>query len=132
MLTFIKELRFAGSFFQFAKDPTHTDRVFEMIKTGLDISNPESLGAIVYYMLKDPVLKTQFEQNYYPRRFTEQHLAQCKKGSVGNTLWKHFSENGLDYDFYPELKVTSPITYLTYRMYQVHDLWHVLTEYDVS
>jgi ubiquinone biosynthesis protein Coq4 len=63
---------------------------------------------------------------------TDQELVGFGKGSFGRAYHEHLSHNNLKAQFYRSPRVTRPLDYISLRLYQTHDLWHVLLGYDTS
>lgn len=59
-------------------------------------------------------------------------LMQCPQDSLGYIYATQMKQQGFDPDLYSYLKIDSDASYVEARLGQTHDLWHVVTGFDVS
>lgn len=61
-----------------------------------------------------------------------QELQKFPDGSLAKVYADHMITNHFTTDFWRKSEIHNDITYVTIRMRQTHDLWHVLTGFDVD
>lgn len=61
-----------------------------------------------------------------------QFYQQFPEGSFGKEYYNFLTTHNLDPRIFPETKVSDDATYLEHVVRQTHDLWHVVTGFDVS
>lgn len=59
-------------------------------------------------------------------------FAKFPEGSLGKSYYDHCLKFGLDPDAFPKIKVHDDASYVEHVIRHVHDVWHVLTGFDVS
>ena len=69
---------------------------------------------------------------YEPKPFDLEELARLPGGTLGHVYGTHMLENNLRPDFYDSIETTSDTTYIRNRLFQTHDIVHVLCGYTTS
>ncbi len=59
-------------------------------------------------------------------------FAKFPEGSLGKCYYDHCMKYGLNPDAFPKVKVHDDASYVEHVIRHVHDVWHVLTGFDVS
>ncbi len=132
-MEFIKELRLKLLFLKFVKDPTKTDLIFRISDLGRDLKrNVALIAEIEQRILEDRVFKEAWDEKWIPATPSLEELAGYPLGSLGRAYFEHLEKNHLKINFFPAMKPTRVIDYLSYRLYHAHDLWHVLLGYPVT
>jgi len=119
-------------FFRFIKDPTNTPGIFDMTESFQKAAHPDVVAALLKPFLENPSIKNDFESKYWPQVPSLEELEQYPVDSFGHHAYQFFKKWNLDVDLFPDPDFSSPQTYITSRVYQSHDFWHVLTGYDTS
>jgi ubiquinone biosynthesis protein COQ4 len=117
------------SFIQVMRDPSDTPEIFRMTKAFHKAAPPEIVQRMLKIMLADPILNHQWESRYWPEIPSLPVLRTFPEGSFGKEAANFFDRWKLDPDLFPPPEFSSAEDYLTSRMYQAHDFWHVLTGY---
>jgi ubiquinone biosynthesis protein Coq4 len=119
-------------FLQLVKDPNRTDLIFKGIELASKNSNQAPVIALENHVLANSEFARMYEQNYIPARPQMEYLAALPENTFGSYLYKHMKNNGLDFETFPRLPSDRAINYLSTRIYQDHDLWHVLLGYGIE
>jgi ubiquinone biosynthesis protein Coq4 len=119
-------LRIMKSYFQLVRDPNRTDLIFKQVKILTKNPNEPGIKAIEELSLSNPTFKAMFTDRYLPDSPKLETLAQLPENSFGRALYNHMHANNLSFDIFPRIHSDRAIDYLTTRLYQDHDLWHVL------
>jgi ubiquinone biosynthesis protein COQ4 len=133
----LAKLRITRSFLRLFRDPSRLDEVFRIIDT---LSDPRS--GFATRERKDMIIGAVRRKPGCERLFEDRPLATEKvdldallalpEGSLGRTYAVHMRSNRLDPDFYPKLEPIDELKWLSLRMRQVHDIWHVLVNFHVD
>ena len=115
------------------RNPARTDLIFNMVRIagGLE-KNRKSVEQVETALLENIDFRNMWEKQYLPTLPTKISLAKMPSDSIGRAYLQHLETNGLDPDFYRPPKITRVIDYLSYRLYNVHDIWHTILTYDAS
>lgn len=119
-------------FLKFIQDPTNTPGIFEMTESFQKAAPPEIIEMLLKPMFENPSIQAAFAERYWPKIPTLQQLEGYPPGSFGHEAFLFFKKWNLDVDLFPEPDFSSMQAYLTSRIYQSHDFWHVLAGYDTS
>lgn len=125
--------RFFLHFFAFVKDPTRTEYLFNIVN--ILLKDPHNLPVIEHlekFYLENSTLKKMYEERWLPPVPTMDQLKACPAGSLGKAYFDHLYKNNIQPDFFPSRNIKRPIDYFSSRLYQCHDLWHVLLGLDIS
>jgi ubiquinone biosynthesis protein Coq4 len=109
------------------RDPSDTPEIFRMTKAFQESAAPELVERTLELLLSDPELNEQWQNRYWPEIPSLEVLRTYPEGSFGYEAAQFFDRWHLDPDLFPKPDFSSPQDYLTSRMYQAHDFWHVLT-----
>lgn len=127
----IQRLKMMRAFFSLVKDPTRTDRVFEMSDAGIRQRGPLLEKAVKTAVSQDGFMEL-YEAKYAPVIPPLEDLATYPPGSFGRAFARHMLDNGLQVDFFPRKTNDGVENYLINRGRGLHDFWHVLTGFDTS
>jgi ubiquinone biosynthesis protein COQ4 len=129
--TLINRLSLLKAFFFLVKDPTKTDRVFEIADRGR-----EHRGALVDQTVQAIIRQEGFldlyRANYDPKVPPLMELATYPEGTFGREFARHMIANNLEVEFFPIPEVRGEEQFLIERGRKSHDFWHVLTGFDTS
>jgi len=95
-------------------------------------AEPQDVEKLLRPLMEIPAMKQAYEERYWYQVPSLEELRGFPEGSFGRAAAEFFDRWGLDLDFYPEPDLSTPESYVTSRVYQAHDFWHVLTGYDPS
>ncbi len=130
MKAMLNRVRLLKIFYQVVKNPEKTELIFSAVEILTKSSNQaKTIQEFEDRMTAVPSFKKMHDENYTPQRVTLAELSQLPKESFGFALYSHIVENQLDWNLFPKVDLHRPIDYLTQRIYQDHDLWHVLMGY---
>jgi ubiquinone biosynthesis protein Coq4 len=125
-------IRLFGLFIRLVFNPNRTELIFKAVKIAShDPGNPV-VKMMEEKLMADPAFRQLYESHYVPRVPAMEELAKLPERSFGNLLYHHLKDNNLDLNLFPSLECDSPIDYMSFKIYQDHDLWHVLLNCDVS
>lgn len=79
-----------------------------------------------------PEVGAIIRERYRPAPYTIERLLQCPVGSLGHAFATWMTEKGLDPDFYRKMQVVDDTSYVVLRVRQTHDIWHVITGFDID
>ncbi len=115
--------------FQISKDPRNTSAAIGVADFlyRLGLMESETQLALSRTVDAEVVRNRKFISNVDLRT-----LATYPVGTLGAAYAEHMISNGLDVDFYTKLDVVDDQTFIMMRLRQTHDLWHVVTGFDVS
>lgn len=125
-MKFWDKLRIMKLFFQLVKDPNRTDLIFKQVKILTKDPNQPTIQNIEQLALSNETFHAMYDEHYLPEAPSLQTLAELPEGSFGRALYTHMHTHGLTFDIFPRIESDRAIDYLTNRLYQDHDLWHVL------
>jgi ubiquinone biosynthesis protein Coq4 len=102
------------------------------------------------YREKDPAYKSfqteamegLWKERYFPPTYDLDALEKLAPNTLGHIYAKHMKRHGLTPDFYIKFRnlteaesrefFNSRIKYIRFRISQTHDIWHVVSGFDVS
>ena len=86
-----------------------------------------------------PQMKELLEQAQVQPEHNMEELAHLPEGTLGKAYWHHIVDNGITPNLHTKSRYIAlnkerniPVEEWRVRLTQVHDLWHVLTGYDIS
>lgn len=113
-------------FLRLAKDPDELNRVFQMRNAAV---NPVMTRVIKQKLSEDPQGRKAIDEKVRLGDFTFEELRALPEGSLGHAYAKMMTDNGLSPDSIPYM---SNDNYVQAHLYETHDLWHVITGFDVD
>jgi ubiquinone biosynthesis protein Coq4 len=113
-------------------NPNRTDLIFKGVDIVSQDPHHKAVKDIEAVVMANNEFKTMYDQNYVPTAPLLENLARCPTDSFGRAVYDHMHSNGLTFDLFPRLESRRPVHYLSTRIYQDHDLWHVLLGYGVK
>jgi len=133
----LAKLRLTRSFLRLFRDPSRLDEVFRIIDTLSDprsgFSTPERKRMMIDAVRQKPGCERIFEDRPLAKEKVDlDALLALPAGSLGRAYAVHMRSNRLDPDFYTKLEPTDELRWLSLRMRQVHDIWHVLVNFHVN
>ncbi|MBE9208625.1 hypothetical protein IQ244_19200 [Nostoc sp. LEGE 06077] len=106
------------------RDPTNLDYVYD-IEDGLHDS--KAAKSSVNWLKTQSAIEQLIQERYIAPHPDIEKLLQYPETSLGYAYASYIQKNGFDPGFYRPIKVEDDISYLTLRMRQTHDIWHVVT-----
>lgn len=119
-------------FMRFINRPTDTENIFNMTKAFQLSASPELQKTLITPLLECTHLREDFENQVWYGHPNMKTLRGYPEGSFGKTVADFFKANNLDEDLFPKADYSSLVNYITSRVYQTHDFWHVLTGYSIG
>lgn len=119
-------------FIKFINDPSKTETIFDMADSFQKASPPEVVEKIIQPLLKNSSLASDYENKVWYSHPDMKTLSKYPEGSFGKHVADFFAVNNLDENLFPKANYNSLVDYITSRIYQTHDFWHVLTDYTVG
>jgi len=113
-------------FLKLVRNPNRTELIFKGVDLVSQDPNQEPLQAIEKAVMQNSGFRSMYNEKYIPDLPDMMFLQTCPENSFGRALHQHMVSNGLSFDLFPRNPADRPIQYLTTRIYQDHDLWHVL------
>lgn len=106
------------------RDPANLDYVYD-VEDGLRYS--KSAESSVNWLKTQPEIEQLIQERYIAPHPDIEKLLQYPETSLGYAYASYIKKAGFDPGFYRQIKVEDDISYLTLRMRQTHDIWHVVT-----
>lgn len=131
MKTVLNRLRLLKAFFLLVKDPTQTDRVFEIADRGREHRGILLKQAVETIIAQDGFLDL-YNKKYSPKVPPLKELESYPAGTFGREFARHMLSNNLEVEFFPIPDGQGEEQYLIERGRKSHDFWHVLTGFDTS
>jgi ubiquinone biosynthesis protein COQ4 len=131
MKKIVNHLKLLRAFAALVKDPTRTDRIFEIADLGRERRGPLVEEAVAFVAQVEGV-KALHESNYSPQIPSLRELSKYPAGSFGKAFANHMLDNGLQVNFFPVPEGSDLEPYVISRGRKAHDFWHVLTGFDTS
>lgn len=133
----LAKLRITRSFLRLFRDPTRLDEVFKIIDALSDprsgLVTPERKRMMTEAVRRKPGCERIFEDRPLATEKVDlAALAALPEGSLGHAYAAHMLSNRLDPDFYTKVEPTDELRWLSLRLRQVHDVWHVLVNFHVN
>lgn len=119
-------------FMSLVRDPQDTTRIFALNRHLKDSKQPEWLEKMLASVYADPDMNKAFTLHYWPRLPEFEEMQNLPEGSFGREYATFVIRNNLDKDLFPAPVFSDKTDYLTSRIYQAHDFWHVLTGYTTA
>ena len=114
-----------ASAIDFARQPTVT-KALELEKVLRERGSPELERAKEAAWAHSEYTSAALTDRYEPAPYNLRELAGLPLGTLGHAYGTHMLENNLSPDFYESLESTSDAAYIRNRLYQTHDIVHVL------
>ncbi len=111
------------------RDPNQLDMVFDIV-TGL--SDPEHLQEMLDDVITTDHAARALEDRVRLPPIDLQALAALPPGTLGRVFADHMLGEGLDPNFFPELPSDTAQEFLLAHLYEVHDIWHVVTGFETD
>lgn len=126
-----KYLRMKGrvDFLRLIKNPSNTENIIRMGESLRKGAPPEQVKMFMEKIYDNPQLENAFQEKYWPHMPTFTEMEQMPEGSFGHEFTLFIKKWNLDKDVFPVANFDRREEYLTSRIYQAHDAWHVLTGY---
>lgn len=119
-------------FLQFINNPTDTESIFRMTKSFQNSASEDLVKRVMQPLIENSHLRADYEARIWHEHPDMKTLATYPSGSFGRATADFFAANNLDENLFPAPDFSSEVNYITSRVYQTHDFWHVLTGYSVG
>ena len=110
-------------------NPTNTTSVYD-IEDGL--RHEKSTQLSIEYIKSQPGVMALVNARYLAPTPNLEALLQYPEGTLGYAYATYLKEYGFDANFYRSLEVDDDTSYLFLRRRQTHDIWHIMTGFDVD
>lgn len=131
-VSFMDKMKIRYNFLKLVKNPSDTERIFRISHLVTSTADPELVEKVLQHAISIPRFRQMWEEKYFPQLPSLHELSQYPCGSFGHEYYLHMKKLKLDPDLFPAANFTSLATYMTTRIYQAHDFWHVLTGFGTS
>ncbi|BDA74062.1 hypothetical protein CAL7716_082280 [Calothrix sp. PCC 7716] len=96
------------------------------------LTNSRAYELVVKQMQAEPSMAAILSERYVGSKHDLEALLQYPQNSFGYIYANTMKEQGLDLNYIPMLNIDSDTSYVEYRWRQTHDIWHVITGFDIS
>lgn len=96
------------------------------------LTNSRAYELVVEQMRAEPSVAAMLQERYVGSKHDLEALLQYPENSFGYIYALTMKELGLSLDYLPAVNINSDISYIEYRWRQTHDIWHVITGFDIS
>ncbi len=87
-------IRLRLAFWRFVRDPTRTDRIFDVVDLSTSMPHNEpAIAAVEQEALGNPGFRSLWEARWVPRRLTIEDLLAYPEGSLGHAYHEHIKRN---------------------------------------
>lgn len=119
-------------FIKFINNPSKTETIFDMADSFQKASPPEMVEKLIQPLLKNSSMAADYENKVWYSHPNMKTLSEYEEGTFGKHVADFFAKNNLDENLFPKANYDSLVDYITSRIYQTHDFWHILTDYSVG
>ncbi|MCC5636795.1 hypothetical protein LC593_13155 [Nostoc sp. CHAB 5844] len=106
------------------RDPANLNYVYD-VEDGLRYS--KAAVSAVNWLKTQPEIEQLIQERYIAPHPDVEKLLQYPETSLGYAYASYIKKNGFDPGFYRQIKIEDDISYLTLRIRQTHDIWHIVT-----
>jgi len=128
----LEKLKGQWQFIKFINNPLDTKGIFKMTRSFQNSAPPEMIDRVLSPAVKNSGLPQDFEDHRWYHIPKMKDLAQYPEGTFGYEAAAFFKKNNLDENLFPKADFSSFPAYVTSRVYQSHDFWHILTGYSIE
>jgi ubiquinone biosynthesis protein COQ4 len=96
------------------------------------IKSGEPFDLAAKSLKSDPQSSISIRNRYLPPAHNLDELFDLPSDSLGHIYATHMKKHGFDPDLYSHVEINSDASYIEARLSQTHDIWHVVTGFDVS
>jgi len=130
----IDKVRLVYAIVRVGFNPKYTQGIFQSLDLFIKYESKLGGGLVAYIdeVLAHPRVKQLADECYLAPHPDLQFLSSLPKDSLGYAFATHMLSNNLKPDFYTPVDVTSRYRWSELRSRQLHDLFHVLTGFDIS
>ena len=126
------QFRMVILFFRLVKNPKRTDLIFRGVEIVSKDPDQPTIKEIQKRVLQNSIFKSMYQSSYVPDSPSLDVLKSLQADSFGYAVYQHMQTNGLNFELFPRLDPEKFMNYTSTRIYQDHDLWHVLLGYGVT
>ena len=123
-------LKMFRAFFSLVKNPTKTDKIFELADAGRN-RRRKSVEVTMKPILENEEF-LQLWKDRYNRTSDIQTLRDFPEETFGRKFAEFLDEHHFQPNSFPPVEPDTALDYLVSRMRHTHDLWHVLTGYETT
>jgi ubiquinone biosynthesis protein COQ4 len=96
------------------------------------LTSSRAYELVVEQMQAEPSMAELLQERYVGAKHDLETLLQYPKNSFGYIYANTMKELGLSLDYLPGVNIDSDTSYIEYRWRQTHDIWHIITGFDIS
>ena len=134
-LTYLRTARhavgFLAAFLANVKRP-HAEAVLRMERHATALASPADTARYIAGLLADAPTQALLRDRWMPPRITRGQLLAMPTGTLGRAYGLHLQRFDLDIEFFPDIDTAREDEFVRARLYQIHDILHVLTGYDAT
>lgn len=108
------------------------EKVLRLERVMTSLARPEDIERYLEALRACPATARMLEERYLAAPYELCDLEAYPKGSLGRVYHDHMIENDLRPDYFEPIDASDDFAFSRLRMYQTHDLWHVVTGYPTS
>jgi len=124
-------LGFLRSFLATVKLPDGAT-IIAMERHATALATADDLKALEDMVHGNEATRELVRDRWMPERYTLEDLERFRPGTLGYEYRRHMMMNGLDVDFFPDIKPDRIDEFMRIRLYQTHDIIHVMAGYGTS
>jgi len=122
-------MRMLVAVFKVSRNPQKTQAIFDL---GEALHAMGATKGILKRFQDDPEGQKAIDSRKWMGRINLSELQALPPGTLGRVYSTHMLENKLDPEFFRQMRVEDSTAFVLMRMRQCHDLWHVMTGFDIS
>ncbi|MCC2678607.1 MAG: hypothetical protein K0R29_1183 [Pseudobdellovibrio sp.] len=119
-------------FLRFIKNPQDTKGIIKMVRSFRNSAPSDVVEKIIGPILEKTNLQQDFDDRVWHHHPKMAELSKYPEGSFGHEAYLFFKNNNLDENLFPKADFSDVPNYISSRVYQTHDFWHVLTGYSIN
>ncbi|MGA9521294.1 MAG: Coq4 family protein [Myxococcaceae bacterium] len=108
------------------------DTALRLEQLATKLARPEDIERYLSAMRSGSGTGPMMAQRFLAPPYMLEDLAHLPEGTLGHAYRRHMLDNGLKADFFAPIEPSDDAAYARLRMYQTHDIWHVVTGYSTS
>jgi ubiquinone biosynthesis protein Coq4 len=123
------KLRLLKAFAAYVKDPTSKEATAGIINSVRNLrmsGQEERFQEMINHLFADPATCELVEARYRPPHVDLDQLLTLAPSTLGYQYARHMRDHHLNPNVYPPTAITSDIQYISFRIFQLHDIVHTL------
>lgn len=124
-------MEFLGLIVSMVINPT-ANKTIQLENCATKLAAEEDLQRYLRALRSAPATARMLAERYLPEPYRLEDLDGYPEGTLGYVYRRHMLENGIKADFFTPIDPGDDEHFFRLRLYQTHDVWHVLTGYPIS